>query len=279
MSGPVSLQRETFELLREMEFFTERELTAQIGHNRYYWPVALLKELLDNALDACESADIAPVITADLQEDALIVTDNGPGLPLATLEGSLNYAVRVSDKTGYVSPSRGQQGNALKTLWAAPFVVTGEGRITIETADYRRGVRVTLDRIAQKPRLECVDTGPTDVKSGTKITLHWKNIAGWLLAVRRPAQFLQHGLRSDGLQSALRLDRDQRREKPNLSSDRAGLATLATRPPNRPVAGDANRRPPSETRGARTAGTRPPYRQCGGLRRGCGLGGISPRAG
>ena len=74
MSGPVTLQRETFELSREMEFFTERELTAQIGHNRYYWPVALLKELLDNALDACESADIAPVITADLQEDALIVT-------------------------------------------------------------------------------------------------------------------------------------------------------------------------------------------------------------
>ena len=233
MSGPVTLQRETFELSREMEFFTERELTAQIGHNRYYWPVALLKELLDNALDACESADIAPVITADLQEDALIVTDNGPGLPLATLEGSLNYAVRVSDKTGYVSPSRGQQGNALKTLWAAPFVVTGEGRITVETADYRREVRVTLDRIAQKPRLECVDTDPPDVKSGTRITLHWKNI--WLPAVRRPAQFLQHGLRSDRLQPALPSEGDQRRERPDLASDRARLATLATRPPDRPA--------------------------------------------
>ncbi|MER2529117.1 MAG: DUF2399 domain-containing protein [Candidatus Competibacter denitrificans] len=173
----LKLQRETFELSRSLEFFSERELTAQIGHPRHFWPAALLKELLDNALDACENAGIAPVIVVELQDDALIVTDNGPGLPLATLEKSLDYTVRVSDKTGYVSPSRGQQGNALKTLWAAPFVATGTGIITVETATYRREVRVTLDRIAQVPVLELIDTGPSDVKTGTKITVHWSDIA------------------------------------------------------------------------------------------------------
>ena len=174
MTGPVQLQRETFELSRAMEFFSERELTAQIGHSRSCWPVALLKELLDNSLDACESADIAPVIHVALQDDVLIVTDNGPGLPLATLEKSLDYTVRVSDKTGYVSPSRGQQGNALKTLWAAPFVATGTGLIEVETAAYRCVIEVTLDRIAQVPRLELRDNGTPDVKTGTKITVHWR---------------------------------------------------------------------------------------------------------
>lgn len=181
MSGPITLQRETLELSRAMEFFSDaRELTAQIGHSRYYWPAALLKELLDNSLDACESANLAPVIHAVLQDDALIVTDNGPGLPLATLEKSLDYTVRVSDKTGYVSPSRGQQGNALKTLWAAPFVATGTGLIEVETAAYRCVIEVTLDRIAQVPRLELRDNGTPDVKTGTKITVHWRGIAGYL---------------------------------------------------------------------------------------------------
>ena len=99
---PIILQRETFELSRALEFFSEKELTASIGFSRPDWPVALFKELLDNALDAAESANIAPVIHAELGNDVLVVSDNGPGLPLAVLEKSLNYAVRVSDKTGYV---------------------------------------------------------------------------------------------------------------------------------------------------------------------------------
>ena len=187
MSGTVQLQRERFELSRMMEFFSERELTAQIGHSRSYWPVALLKELLDNSLDACESADIAPVITVELQDDALIVSDTGPGLSLATLKKSLDYTIRVSDKTGYISPSRGQQGNALKTVWAAPFVATGTGRIEVETAAYRYAIEVTVDRIAQVPRLELRDNGTPDVKTGTKITVHWRGIAGSLTDYATPS--------------------------------------------------------------------------------------------
>ena len=174
-----TLQRETFQLSRTLEFFSEKELTTQMGFSKADWPIALLKELLDNALDACESAGIAPVIAVDLEDDALTVTDNGPGLPLAVLRQSLDYTIRVSDKNGYVSPSRGQQGNALKTLWAAPFAATGEGRIDVQTADYCVEVRVNLDRIAQAPRLELIESGG-NVKTGTKITLHWRGIAGYL---------------------------------------------------------------------------------------------------
>ena len=52
------LERTTFETNRELEFFSEKELSMQIGHGRDLWPVALTKELIDNALDACETAGI-----------------------------------------------------------------------------------------------------------------------------------------------------------------------------------------------------------------------------
>ena len=56
-----TLQRTTFELSRAMEFFSEKELQMQIGHGRAWWPVAVLKELIDNALDACEEAGVCAV--------------------------------------------------------------------------------------------------------------------------------------------------------------------------------------------------------------------------
>ena len=38
----------------------EAGLTTQIGHGSELWPIVVAKELIDNALDACESKDIAP---------------------------------------------------------------------------------------------------------------------------------------------------------------------------------------------------------------------------
>ena len=57
------LKRQTFHTSREMDFFSEKELTSQTGHARNQWPFVVCKELVDNSLDACEEADIAPVIT------------------------------------------------------------------------------------------------------------------------------------------------------------------------------------------------------------------------
>ena len=96
------LKRLTFEVSRELEFFTEKELQMQIGHGRELWPVALLKELTDNGLDACETANVPPLIEVEIGDNAFGVRDNGPGLPQETLARSLNYLKRVSDKTFYV---------------------------------------------------------------------------------------------------------------------------------------------------------------------------------
>lgn len=180
MSAP-TLERQVFTLSRALEFFSERELTTQIGYDRQWWPIALVKELIDNGLDACENAGAAPELSITVQPDAVAVQDNGPGLPLATLERSLDYQVRVSDKIGYVAPTRGQQGNALKTIWAAPYVIDGEaGQIDVTTGGTIYHVEVALDRIAQQPALSLRTSPDGHVKNGTAITMHWPQIASYL---------------------------------------------------------------------------------------------------
>jgi DNA topoisomerase VI subunit B len=176
-----TLIRTVVETSRLMEFFSERELTMQLGFHRSLWPLALLKELLDNALDGCDSAGVLPQVTVTLTADALTVQDNGSGLPLSVLERSLDYSVRISDKAHYVSPSRGQLGNALKCLWGASYVAHGtQGRACVETNGLTYEVLVALDPLTQLPRCSCSPVGDGTVKSGTKITLHYPRIASYL---------------------------------------------------------------------------------------------------
>lgn len=177
-----TLHRTQFTTSRLLEFFSEKELTMQIGHPSHLWALALLRELSDNALDACENAGVSPTIRVVVEPDALAVADNGPGLPPEVLERSLDYAVRVSDKSHYVSPTRGQLGNALKCVWAAPFVADGQkGRVEVITSGEKHVIGVTLDRVAQEPRL-AHQRFPVEgfVKTGTFVKIHWPEIASFL---------------------------------------------------------------------------------------------------
>jgi DNA topoisomerase VI subunit B len=175
-----TLQRTSFSTSRLLEFFNQKELEMQIGHERDTWPIALTKELIDNGLDACESAGVEPVIRVELEQDAVSISDNGPGLPDDVLRRSLDYSIRVSDKNHYIAPTRGQLGNALKTVWAAPFAVDGEhGQVDVWTRGNQYTIDVSLDRIAQTPILELSET-PGHVKNGTTIKMHWPEIASYL---------------------------------------------------------------------------------------------------
>ena len=57
------LARVAFKTSRLLDFVGRRELTAQIGHGVEQWPLVVLKELVDNALDAAEEAGRSPKIT------------------------------------------------------------------------------------------------------------------------------------------------------------------------------------------------------------------------
>ena len=170
-----TLTRQLFELSRELEFFTEKEITAQIGYSKHLWRTALLKEVIDNALDACETSGIQPEIAIEDQADFFSVEDNGPGLSAEAIEGSLNYLIRISDKAFYVSPTRGQMGNALKAVWAAPYVALGESRAIVESHGARHVINTALDRVLQKPHIDH-DVSECPRICGTKITVFWNDI-------------------------------------------------------------------------------------------------------
>lgn len=171
------LNRQIFELSRELEFFSEKELTMQIGHPKSYWSITILKELIDNALDACEVSDIQPDITIEKTKNYFSVADNGPGIAHKTIKKSLDFLIRVSDKQFYVSPTRGQMGNALKTVWATPYVALGSSKIEIRSRGKRHIIMTSLDKIRQKPKIEHSYSKDANVKNGTSVTVYWSNLA------------------------------------------------------------------------------------------------------
>jgi len=192
LSRPV-LHRTAFVTDRTLEFFTESELTTQMGYGRQLWPLVLAKELIDNALDACETSNESPEISITLEPDAMTIADNGPGIPAEIIKESLDYHVRISDKKHYVSPTRGQLGNALKCVWAAPFVANGarSGLIEVEARGVHHRIEVKLDRLQQIPIIE--HTTGDSVKNGTSVKIHWDGIA--CSEVQAPGVFYRRPLK------------------------------------------------------------------------------------
>jgi DNA topoisomerase VI subunit B len=169
------LARVPFKVSRLMEFCTRRELVNQTGHDVYEWALVVQKELLDNALDAAEEAEIAPAVTIAVNGRSIVIQDNGPGIPAKTIEGILDYSIRVSSREAYVSPTRGAQGNALKTILPMAYVLDerGEdavGETVIEAHGVAHHIRFSVDHIRQEPRIEHV-TRPSAVVYGTRITV------------------------------------------------------------------------------------------------------------
>ena len=188
MTAPM-LERTTFRTSRLLDFCSRKELIAQTGHGEDQWPLVALKELVDNALDACEDAGVAPVVHVTVDEDGIEVADNGPGLPVDTLDGVLDFSTRVSNREAYVAPDRGAQGNALKTIIAMPFVLDGtQGQIEVAAHGARHLIALKVDRIHQEPRIAKITT-PSDVTAGTVVRLHWPNSAGSLAESKE--RFLQ----------------------------------------------------------------------------------------
>lgn len=151
------LNRQTFSMSRELEYFSEAELTTQTGYGREdWWPGVVAKELIDNSLDACEQAGIPPRIEVDFQGDSLTVADNGPGLPADVLERVLDFGTRTSDKAAYVAPTRGAQGNALKTVLAISYVFGGgtAGQVEVECGGLRHTIVVSTNHVLQRPQVD-----------------------------------------------------------------------------------------------------------------------------
>ena len=166
----MSMTRTSFATSRLLDFVSEKELTLQCGYGPDYWPLVLVKELIDNALDACEEQGIPPEVTVTVDESSITVEDNGTGIPPDTVDRLLDFSIRVSSREAYVAPDRGAQGNALKTIVAMPFVLDGEeGRVDIVGNGTLNEITFAVDRIAQQPMAEVARSGNT----GSFVRVHW----------------------------------------------------------------------------------------------------------
>jgi DNA topoisomerase VI subunit B len=174
------LTRVAFKVSRLMEFCSERELQNQTGHSVYDWPLVVAKEAMDNALDACEEAEVAPDITVIVDSGTIIVRDNAGGINAETIESILDYTIRVSSREAYVSPTRGAQGNALKTILAMGYVLDRKigsdadaaGITIIETRCIRHQIEFRVDHINNQPKI-IHTTAKSRVEVGTKLTIKW----------------------------------------------------------------------------------------------------------
>lgn len=192
-SAPARLERIAFKTSRLLDFIGRRELTTQIGHRPEHWPLVVVKELVDNALDACEEAEIAPEIEVRIKTATgeISVADNGPGIRPETVAAILDYSVRVSSREAYVSPSRGQQGNAMKTLIAMPFALgSGRGETIIDTCGTEHRIVFAADQVRQGPKIEHLTAPSQIVRNGTSVTIRWPSSASVYLSTLR-SRFLQ----------------------------------------------------------------------------------------
>jgi DNA topoisomerase VI subunit B len=82
-----------------------------------------------------------------------MVEDNGPGIPPETIGGIIDYDIRVSSREAYISPTRGRQGNALKTILPMAYVLGGgiKGETFIEARGLKHRILFTVNQIKQEP--------------------------------------------------------------------------------------------------------------------------------
>lgn len=155
------------------DFLSVADLEATLGADRCHFAQVAVKELVDNALDAAEAANLLPTVTIDAVGDVdqgtltVTVADNGPGIPAQVVAQVLDFDHRISDKRRYQTPSRGQQGNALKGIVGIAAVLGGQP-VGIDAGGLRHHISARLVADHVIPSHQQTPVPPT---TGTTVTL------------------------------------------------------------------------------------------------------------
>jgi DNA topoisomerase VI subunit B len=174
------IERVAFTVSRLVEYCNEKELVAQTGHESSEWPRVIVKELVDNGLDHCEEVGLAPVIKVTITNGSgtkptqVVVVDNGLGIPASTVTGIIDYTIRISSREAYISPTRGRQGNALKSILPMSYVIGGKerGETWIEARGIKHRLVFSVNAIKQEPIVKDIRSR-SRVTTGTKVTIFW----------------------------------------------------------------------------------------------------------
>ena len=144
------------------------------------WPRVIIKELVDNAIDACEEAEVAPVIKVTIttgkrgKPTRIVVEDNGPGIPTRHHHRHHRLQRPGLFARGYISPTRGRQGNALKTILPMAYVLGGKikGETWIEARGRKHRILFSVNQIKQEPIVKNIRSR-SQVRTGTRVTMFW----------------------------------------------------------------------------------------------------------
>lgn len=134
------LERVTDSAPRDAEYLTAGRLQALSGQPLERFGDVVLKEAIDNSLDACESAGITPEITVEVvpgegRRSWLRIADNGTGIPAWKVAEITDFSTSTSDKAAYRSPTRGAQGSAWSCILGIPWALglrDPAGTVTVE---------------------------------------------------------------------------------------------------------------------------------------------------
>jgi DNA topoisomerase-6 subunit B len=141
------------------EFFTKNRHLLGFDNPRKAL-LTSVKEAVDNALDACEEAGIAPVIHVEIEELAedrfeIRVRDNGPGIvkeQIPKIFGKLLYG----SKFHRYRQSRGQQGIGISAAGMYGLLTTGRPVAITSRAGKRRPAHyyeIAIDTRGNKPEI------------------------------------------------------------------------------------------------------------------------------
>jgi DNA topoisomerase VI subunit B len=175
-------QRITFSTSRLADFTSEKGLASLTGCGPDDWPFVIIKELVDNGIDACEGAGVSPHLGVTIQGDTIVVEDNAPGIAADVVRRICDYRQQTSSHAAYVGPARGQQGNALQTVFALPYVAHGGhdavGETIIESLGKRHRIVFCADPLSREPKIDYEETD-SDVVIGTRVIVPWpRSLAG-----------------------------------------------------------------------------------------------------
>ncbi|HEV8361693.1 MAG TPA: DNA topoisomerase VI subunit B [Candidatus Thermoplasmatota archaeon] len=141
--------------------------------------ITVVKEAVDNALDACEEAGVLPDVAVEVakasdDEFRIGVEDNGPGIVKAQIPnifGRLLYGSRFHA----IRQTRGAQGIGISAAVMYSNLTTGKpAKILTKIAPEHPAYDCELIIDTKKNRAEMLKQAPThwDKDHGTKVTLH-----------------------------------------------------------------------------------------------------------
>ncbi|MCI4336397.1 MAG: DNA topoisomerase VI subunit B [Thermoplasmata archaeon] len=155
-----------------------------------------VKEAVDNALDACEEAQVLPDIAVEIAKEGtdrlkVTVTDNGPGIlkkEISNVFGRLLYGSRFHANR----QSRGQQGIGISAaVLYAGLTTARPARITskVEEEEAAHVVELLLDTQKNLPRIVAEDLELWDRPHGTRVELVLK--AKYVRGRQSPFEYLR----------------------------------------------------------------------------------------